>query len=178
MSPRAVLIGLPAVGKTSVGKAAAELLAVDFADTDDLVLEMSGRAPGQIILDDGEAAFRDVEAAVIADALLDFGGVLSLGGGAVTTPTVRSALTDSGVPIVWLTAGHDELVRRIGTTTHRPLLAGDTSERLAELAQERTPIYSELATVIIDTDSASVDEVAADLVEALASGGNASGDEA
>lgn len=167
MATRAVLVGLPGVGKSTVGAALARRLGCEFADSDDLVIHMAGRTPGQIILDDGEAAFRDVEATVIADTLLDFDGVLALGGGAITTESVRDALRDSGVPVVLLTASVEELVARIGSTSHRPLLAGDTAARLEQLSAEREALYTALATETVDTDSASVDEIAAEVAARL-----------
>lgn len=175
MAVKAVLVGLPGVGKSSVGDALAQQLGVAFADSDDLVIQMAGRTPGQIILDDGEPAFREVEATVIADATVDFDGVLSLGGGAITTESVRDILRDSGVPVVLLTASQDVLLRRIGRTTHRPLLAGDTAGRLAALSAEREPLYRELATLTVETDDATVDEIARRIAAALADGA-ASGD--
>jgi shikimate kinase len=162
-----VLVGLPATGKTTVGKAVAARLGVDFADTDDMIVEMTGRAIGEIFAHDGEPAFREVEAAAIADALLDFNGVLALGGGAVTTEAVRESLVDAGVPVLLLTADQDELLVRVGTTTHRPLLAGDTVARLTELRATREPLYRQVATGTVQTGGRSVDEVAADIVGEL-----------
>jgi shikimate kinase len=166
--PRVVLVGLPATGKTTVGKSVAARLGVDFADTDDMIVEMTGRAIGEIFAHDGEAAFRELEAAAIADALLDFDGVLALGGGAVTTESVRESLVDAGVPVVLLTADQDELLARVGNTTQRPLLAGDTDARLAVLRATREPLYRQVTTGTVHTDGRSVDEVADDIVGQIA----------
>jgi shikimate kinase len=162
--PRVVLVGLPASGKTTVGNAVAARLGVEFADTDDMIVEMTGRAIGEIFAHDGEAAFRELEAAAVADALLDFNGVLALGGGAVTTEAVRESLVDAGVPVVLLIADQDELLLRVGNTSHRPLLAGDTEVRLAELRTTREPLYRQVATSTVHTDGRSVDDVADDIV--------------
>ncbi len=69
MKPRAVLIGLPGSGKTTSGRRLAHLLAVSFADSDHLVEERVGRPVQAIFATDGEAAFRAIEAEVIAEAL-------------------------------------------------------------------------------------------------------------
>jgi len=171
MAPRVVLVGLPGSGKSSVGAELAKVLGIDFADSDDLVTEMTGRAVGEIILDDGEPAFREIEAAAVADAVLDFDGVLSLGGGAVTTESVRSVVVESGVPVVLLTAGREILLERIDGTHYRPLLTGDTAERLNTLAEERDPFYSELATYTVETDYASVAEIAREIASRVAGPG-------
>jgi shikimate kinase len=160
-------VGLPGVGKSTVGAALAANLGVDFVDSDDLILEATGRTTGQIIVDDGLEAAREIEATVVIDTLLDFGGVFSLGGGAVTTESVRQALADSRVTVVLLTASQDELLARIGTTTHRPLLAGDPAARLAELAEEREPFYTEVATLTVETDGLDVADIAQDIAAQL-----------
>lgn len=160
MSPRVVLVGMPGSGKSSVGRRLAGLIGTQFADSDDLVIEMTGRSVGEIFGRDGEAAFREIEATAIVDALKDFSGVLALGGGAVTTGSVRRALADSGVPVLLLDAGLAELERRLAGTTHRPLLRGDLVARLAELAEARLELYREVATGVVPTDGLDVPEVA------------------
>jgi shikimate kinase len=167
MAARLVVVGLPGAGKSSVGAAVAALAFAPFEDSDDLVLEMTGRPVGEIIARDGEAVFREIEAAAILDALLDFDGVLALGGGAITTQSVREELRDSRVPVVLLTASQDDLIARIGNTQHRPLLVGDMATRLAELAVAREAFYREVATFTIDTSSLTVDEVARQILAQL-----------
>jgi shikimate kinase len=168
MAPRVVLVGLPGAGKTTVGAELAKILDVPFADTDDLIIEMTGRSVAEIFADDGEAGFREIEAAAIADALLDFDGVLALGGGAVTTPAVRDELGSSQVPVALLTAEQLVLLDRLAGSGHRPLLAGNTEARLAQLAVERGPLYAEVATLTVETDFATTAEVAIELADRLA----------
>ena len=79
MSPRAVLVGLPGVGKSTVGRRLASRLAVPFADSDQLITARTGRSVADIFQRDGEPAFRELEASVITGALLEFRGVLALG---------------------------------------------------------------------------------------------------
>jgi shikimate kinase len=162
------LVGLPGAGKSSVGAELALRLDCLFADTDDVVIAMTGRSVAEIFASDGETAFREVEATAIADALLDFDGVLALGGGAVTTEAVRHALQDAGVPVLMLTAEQDELLERMDGSRHRPLLAGNAAERLSELAVARDPLYREVATLTVDTTGLSVHEVVADIERQLA----------
>ncbi|MEO6502017.1 MAG: shikimate kinase [Jatrophihabitantaceae bacterium] len=163
MSPRVVLVGLPGAGKSAVGAALAARLGVAFADSDQLVTQQTGRSVSEIFSHQGEPAFRQLEADMIAAALDGFDGVLALGGGAVTSESVRQDLLASGVPVVLLTAGQDALLSRLAAAEPRPLLAGDAPARLAELAAARTELYAEVATVSLDTGGRSVAEVAAAL---------------
>ncbi|MEO7261053.1 MAG: shikimate kinase [Jatrophihabitantaceae bacterium] len=164
MPPRVVLVGLPGTGKSTVGIALARRLAVAFADSDKLVARQTGRSVSEIFRLQGEPVFRQLEADMIAEVLVSFDGVLALGGGAVTTESVRQGLLGSGVLVAHLRARQDELLRRVSGGRHRrPLLAGDTAARLAELAEVRARLYAEVASVSIDTDGRSVDEVAAAL---------------
>lgn len=161
MSPRAVLVGLPGTGKSTSGKRLAKILVLPFADSDHLVETAEGCSVGDIFGTLGEAEFRVAEARAVATALIDFDGVLALGGGALTTPATRSSLAASGVPIVLLRARLDTLAKRVGDGRTRPLLAGDPVRRLADLERERAPLYTDVATITVETDGHTPGQVAA-----------------
>lgn len=159
--PRAVLVGLPGVGKSSVGIRLASRLSLPFADSDWLVEQAAGRDVAEIFATEGEAGFREREAAAVLDALSGFGGVLALGGGAVTVERVRQGLAEAAVPVVLLTAAEPELLRRLGRSPNsRPLLAGDLAGRLATLTVERAELYRQVCTFSVDTAGRSVAAVA------------------
>lgn len=86
MAPKAVLIGLPGSGKSTIGRRLAKALGLEMLDTDAALEKKTGRTIADIFANDGEAEFRRIEAEVVCDALATHDGVLSLGGGAVTTP--------------------------------------------------------------------------------------------
>jgi shikimate kinase len=167
VKPRAVLIGLPGSGKTTSGRRLASLLAVPFADSDHLVEERAGRPVQAIFAADGEAAFRAIEAEVIAEALTSFDGVLALGGGAILTESTRAAIRAADVSVVLLRSSIRSLSRRVGDGHCRPLLAGDTRRRLIELAAAREPVYRAAATIVVATDRRSSAKVAADIAALL-----------
>lgn len=167
MPPRVVLVGLPGAGKSTVGAELACRLGVAFADSDELIVQQTGRTVSEIFAAQGEPAFRQLEADLIAEALGTFDGVLALGGGAVTTESVRQDLLDSGVLVVRLSAGQDELVRRLAGNVDRPLLAEDPGARLAELAAAREPLYREVASLTVTTEGQSPAEVAVGLAAQL-----------
>ena len=151
MAPKAVLIGLPGSGKSTIGRRLAKALGLTLIDTDAVIEQRTGRSIAEIFATDGEAAFRDIEEQVILEALETHDGVLSLGGGAVTTAGVRAALDRHTV--VYLEISADEGVRRTGGNTVRPLLAGpDRAEKYQKLVDERVPLYRRVATLRVNTN--------------------------
>ena len=151
MAPKAVLIGLPGSGKSTIGRRLAKALDLTMLDTDAAIEETTGRTIADIFANDGEREFRRIEEEVVRSALETHDGVLSLGGGAVTTPGVREAL--AGHTVIYLEISAAEGVRRTGGTTVRPLLAGgDRAEKFRALMSQRVPIYRRVATMRINTN--------------------------
>lgn len=151
MAPKAVLIGLPGSGKSTIGRRLAKAMGLTMLDTDAAIEEKTGRTIAEIFAADGEQEFRRIEEEVIRDALVTHDGVLSLGGGAVTTPGVREAL--AGQPVVFLEITAAEGIRRTGGNTSRPLLAGpDHAEKYRKLVNDRVPLYRRVATIRVNTN--------------------------
>jgi shikimate kinase len=151
-----VLVGAPGAGKSTVGALLAKRLGVAFTDVDAVIVERAGRPIAEIFTDDGEAAFRAQEQRITAE-LLGLPGVLSLGGGAVLSAATRAAL--GGHRVIWLRIGLPQSVKRVGLDTARPLLLGNVRGQLLKLLNERAPLYSEVATEVVDTDEVTPAEV-------------------
>ncbi|MBS4729405.1 shikimate kinase [Mycobacterium sp. SM1] len=151
MAPRVVLVGLPGSGKSTVGRRLARALGVSVLDTDAAIEQRTGRPIAKIFAAGGETEFRRIEEEVVRAALAGHDGVLSLGGGAVTSPAVRAAL--AGHTVVLLEVSAAEGLRRTGGTAVRPLLAGpDRAERYRTLMAQRGPLYRQVATIRVNTD--------------------------
>ena len=151
MAPKAVLIGLPGSGKSTIGRRLAKAVGTSMLDTDAVIEQRTGRTIADIFATDGEAGFRRIEEDVIREALETHDGILSLGGGAVTTPGVREAL--AGHTVVYLEISAAEGVRRTSGSTVRPLLAGpDRAEKYRELMNDRIPLYRRVATIRVNTN--------------------------
>jgi shikimate kinase len=151
MAPRAVLIGLPGSGKSTIGRRLAKALDVTLLDTDTVIVETTGRAIADIFANDGEPEFRRIEEEVVRAALASHDGVLSLGGGAITTPGVQEAL--AGHMVIYLEISAAEGVRRTSGNTTRPLLAGaDRAEKYRTLMVQRAPIYRRVSTMRVNTN--------------------------
>jgi shikimate kinase len=166
MAPRAVLIGLPGSGKSTIGRRLAKALDLSLLDTDAAIEETTGRTIADIFATDGEREFRRIEEDVIRSALQSHDGVLSLGGGAVTTPGVRDAL--AGHTVIYLEISAAAGVRRTGGSTVRPLLAGgDRGEKFRKLMAERVPLYRRVATMRVNTNRRNPGAVVRHIVERL-----------
>jgi shikimate kinase len=146
----------------------AELLATAYGvtarDTDADVEAAAGRTISDIFVDSGEAHFRELERAAVADALASHDGVLALGGGAVLDPSTRGLLADHRV--VFLRVGLSDAVKRVGLGTSRPLLLGNARSRIKALLDERTPLYESVADLVVDTDQRSPQDVADEIRKA------------
>lgn len=161
-----VLVGPPGSGKSTVGPLLAERLGLAYRDADADIESRTGRRIADIFTTDGEPAFRALEEEAIADGLAGHDGVYSLGGGAVLSEATRALLRDHTV--VFLSVGTTEGVRRTGMSTARPLLAGiNPRATYRALLEARLPIYRSVATVEVDTNHRTPDQVVDTLLECL-----------
>ena len=164
--PRAVLVGPMGAGKTTVAGLLADAWGTAVRDTDHDVEAVAGKPISDIFVDSGEEAFRALERAAVADALATHDGVLALGGGAVLDPGTRDLL--EGHRVVFLRVGLGDAVKRVGLGAGRPLLLGNVRGRIKALLDERTPVYESVATLVVDTDGRTPEEVAGEIADALA----------
>jgi shikimate kinase len=164
-APLVVLVGPPGSGKSTVGALLAARLGTGYRDTDADIVASTGRPVADIFLDEGEAHFRELEAAAVRAALAGHDGVLSLGGGAVLREETRTLL--EGHPVVFLDVGLHDAVQRVGLDAPRPLLIGSPRARWRELMEQRRPLYTEVARTVVATDGLTPDQVAEAVLNAL-----------
>jgi shikimate kinase len=156
-----VLVGPPASGKTKIGKILAQRLQEPFVDTDTVLKTRYGPIP-EIFADQGENWFRAREAEVVSE-FLAAPGVLSLGGGAVTTAGTREALAEHTV--VLLDISVDAVAPRLNNQK-RPLLSGGV-QAWEELVAGRKVWYDEVATWRIDVSHRPIEAVAEEIAHYL-----------
>jgi shikimate kinase len=155
------LVGMPGSGKTTVGQELAARLGVPFIDLD--AERERGRSVPEIFREEGEAAFRAIEAAALVDASRHDPAVISCGGGIVLEPANRITLRNTGV-CVFLDVPLEELRRRVRPSADRPLIRTDRD--LDRLLAEREPLYREFAANVVDGRGAP-GEVADAIIEEL-----------
>ena len=148
-----ILIGMPGVGKTTVGKALGEEMGRTCVDVDHELEKEIGDI-STYITEQGEAAFREKEAEMIAKFGTQTGLIISTGGGCVTVPKNFAHLRQNG-RIYQLTQPIENL-----STTGRVLSSGGI-ERLRELEEIRTPMYESFAQCIIEHNRNAPETVAA-----------------
>ncbi|WP_424530740.1 shikimate kinase [Sphaerisporangium viridialbum] len=164
-SPRAVLVGPPGSGKSTVGRLLAHRLGAAFRDTDTDVEAVAGKPVAEIFVDDGEERFRELEAAAVREALAEHDGVLALGGGAILNEATQELL--AGHSVVYLQVGLSDAVQRVGLAQARPLLVLNPRSQLKRLMEERRPVYERLASIVVATDGRAPEEIADEILKEL-----------
>jgi shikimate kinase len=165
------LIGYRGSGKTTVAAELATLLGWKWLDADDEIERRAGKSIKEIFAAEGEPAFRDREAAVVADLAKLDGHVIALGGGAVLREENRQAVRESG-KVVWLKAApqilHQRITADVSTAERRPnLTPAGGLEEVQRLLAIRDPIYAACADFILEAGSASPAELAGKIVRWL-----------
>lgn len=146
-------------GKSTIGKALAQKLAIVFRDTDTVIEESTGRSIADIFLEDGEDEFRILEKKALRDELLKDDTILALGGGAPISPDAQAALRASGSFLIFLDISLATVAPRIGFNRDRPLLLNNPRGQWQLLMEARRPIYESLAKLTVDTNGLTEDEV-------------------
>ncbi len=167
MPPNIVLIGFMGTGKTAVGELVASRLGRPFLDTDAIIERLAGRPIPRIFAEDGEAAFRRLEAQAVAEATARGGSVIATGGGIVLSRENMDRLRRDGL-IVALHADPQSILARVGGGGTRPLLGDDPEGSVRRLLEERAPLY-QAADLIVETSALSV-AAAAERVIAFVTG--------
>ena len=159
-----VLVGFMGAGKSVCGRVLARRLGRCFVETDDLIVSRQGRSIPEIFRQDGEEAFRRLEAEALEALRLKSGDVIATGGGLPCREGRMEALRALGT-VVWLRGQLGALVERAARTGGRPMLQRSPQE-LEALYRAREPYYAR-AHVTIDTTGLGVDQVVARVLAAL-----------
>ncbi|MFW8591703.1 shikimate kinase AroK [Glaciecola sp. 2405UD65-10] len=161
------LVGPMGAGKSTIGRHLADELHLEFFDSDQEIERRTGADIAWIFDLEGEDGFRKREETIIHDLTDKQGIVLATGGGSVVSKAVRNRLSARGI-VVYLQTTIDKQVARTQRDKRRPLLQKDDPETvLTSLAEERNPLYEEVADYVIDTDEQSARAVANQIISKI-----------
>ena len=160
------LAGCMGSGKSTVGRALADLLGCRFIDLDEAIVQKTGKSIPDIFSAEGEEGFRRIEWKTLKAVLPESGtAVLALGGGTLTIPAA-AALVREKTCCIYLRASVETLAERLSSEAEgRPLLQGtDLRERIAALLDARAETYEKTAHAMMDTDGMDPEDIAEELI--------------
>ncbi len=165
------LIGYRCTGKSCVGSILARRLAWPFVDTDRRVVARAGRPIADIVADRGWPAFRELERDVLREVAAGDRQVVATGGGVPCHGENRRIMAGSGT-VVWLRAAPAVIAARLAADTasaeQRPALGGgDALCEVAGILARREPLYRRAAQLAVDTDTLTVEAVAAAVLKEI-----------
>jgi shikimate kinase len=165
------LIGYRGTGKSAVARELAERLGCEWVDVDDWIERQAGKTITRIFSEDGEPAFRELEARAVEAISHEGQSVVALGGGAVLREENRKAISGAQA-VVWLVASVDTIQERLAadaaTASRRPnLTAAGGREEVEALLAQREPLYRQCATLIVDTEGKTAGDVADEIAANL-----------
>lgn len=160
-----ILIGMPGAGKSTLGVVLAKILGYEFIDADLLIQGKLDKTLQKIIDACGPDGFIEVENEVLC-TLTAKHAVVATGGSAVYSDEAMRHLGSIGT-VVYLKVSYEELESRLGGLHERGVVMKNGTGSLADLFEERRPLYEKYADLTIDIDGVSVRDAARSLVDQL-----------
>lgn len=165
--PLIILIGFMGSGKTTVATALGRLLSYPVVDLDEVVSASEGSTPAQIIEQQSEKIFREIESRYLREVVLTpTAKVVALGGGTWVSENNRDLIGSRKAITIWLDASFELCWRRIlKGGGNRPLARNEQDARM--LYEQRKPVYSLAAYRIEVTEGKSVDEIVREIINLM-----------
>ena len=163
-----VLIGMPGAGKSTLGVVLAKILNYDFLDADLVIQNKHGKTLQVLINEHGPQGFLDVENRDLQEINVQR-TVIATGGSAVYSNQAMEHLQSIGT-VVYLQISYSELANRLGDLQERGVvMKGGMGMSLADLYEERLPLYEKWAEITVDVEKTSITQAAKKVVAALQS---------
>jgi shikimate kinase len=160
-----VLIGMPGVGKSTVGVLLAKRLGYSFLDTDIFIQAREGKSLQELIRQHGTGGFCDIEETYVRSITIA-SHVIATGGSVVYRPDAMKHLGASGV-VIHLDLSLPKLKRRLDDVNARGVVIGP-GQTLKSLFAERHSLYLKYADITVETDGLSADRVVEKITHQLA----------
>lgn len=159
-----VLIGMPGAGKSTLGVLLAKAINYSFLDTDLVIQQKQGRKLYEIINEQGIDAFLDIENRQLCDIEVR-NTVIATGGSAIYGRAAMEHLRENGT-IVYIKLSLEEIEHRVNNIKTRGI-AMRKGKTLAEVYEERIPIYESYADIVVDGDRTTIEEGVELIIDAL-----------
>jgi shikimate kinase len=157
---RLILVGMMGTGKTSVGRLLAKRTGWPHADNDELLVQLAGKTPKELLSEDGEAVLRESESAALRAGLVaPEPSIVSVAGGTILDPANRHDLRAAGL-VVWLKGNPSTIQQRATGAPHRAWLDTGGLAWILDAVAERDPLYASVADLTIEVDRRSSRQVA------------------
>lgn len=159
-----ILVGMPSCGKSTVGVVLAKTMNKGFVDTDILIQQAESRTLQEIIDEKGNDYFHHVEERV----LLDFDGenyVVATGGSAIYFDRAMDKFKEKGL-VVYIKVSLDTILERLNNIKTRGVTL-EKGQTIADLFEQRVPLYEKHADLVIEADGLSVEEVVEKISESM-----------
>jgi len=151
------LIGPMGSGKTTIGSRLAQKMGLTFYDSDREIETRTGVSVNLIFDIEGEAGFRKRERKILKELSALEGVLVATGGGTVVSQSNRDLLRNSGL-VIYLRTSVNQQLERLGRDRSRPLLQTKNREfKLTQLAEDRNPLYEELADLVFPVKNRNID---------------------
>ncbi len=164
MKNNVVLIGMPGVGKSTLGVVLAKELGFEFVDADLLIQKRENRLLKEIIAEDGVDGFLKIENDVNASIETDK-TVIATGGSVIYGAEAMAHLKEIGT-VVYLKLDYETLDSRLGCLKGRGVVLKD-GQTLKSLYEERIPLYEKYADIIVDEQGLNLEETLSSVLKSL-----------
>ena len=159
-----ILIGMPAVGKSTVGVVVAKRLGYKFIDVDILIQEEEGKLLREIIAEKGTDGFLEVEDRINASVTVDH-AVISPGGSVVYCETAMKHYKEIGT-VVYLKVSFETIMKRLKNAQKRGVVLRD-GQTLRNLYDERVKLFEKYADITVCEDGLRLEETIEKVLKAL-----------
>ncbi len=164
MKKNITLIGMPGVGKSTIGVILAKILCYHFIDSDLLIQESENMLLIDLIKEKGIDAFLEIENKINLSIETEH-SIISTGGSVVYCHEAMKHLSEIGT-IIYLKLDYSKLKTRLGNIKFRGVVMREGYD-LKMLYDERTSLYEQYADITIDTNALDIEETLAAIIKAL-----------